>query len=76
MFQLTKNILSYVEPNIYIYRLKKKIFAKKLLSLAPSTVFLLQAEKKKDIFLFINTRDRVSLNYILPFKNRTVLNFW
>lgn len=75
MLQLTKNILSYVEPNIY-REIKKKIFAKKLLSLAPSTVFLLQAEKKKkDIFLFINTRDRVSLNYIPPFKNRTVLNF-
>lgn len=45
---------------------QKQKLQKSLLSLAPSTVFLLWAEQK-DIFLLANYEDGICSNYIVPF---------
>lgn len=72
MLELIKIVLSDVESYIKKKKQKQKL-QKCLLSLAPSTVFLLWAEQK-DIFLLANYEDGICSNYIVPFE--TSGNMW
>lgn len=65
--ELTKNILSYVEPN------NKKNICKNGCHHWLLRLFFFYKLNKKGIFLLTNTGNGVSPNYILPFKNRTFL---